>query len=1001
MSTVSQRIPNLLSGISQQPDNRKRPGQVKDATNVFPDYTLGMLKRPGGKFVSSLVGANGAANTLWFPILRDSQEKYIVQYADNRFKVWSLLDGSVRVVDMGSNTGVPSGCNTAAMNTLRTNAGLLRDDIEQTATKLGQLQAAEKTLAQATANSVDSTEKFYEITYSYDNLGNVTSAVRNGITQSGIDSQYQVIENGVVTSTGSALPAGYAKGTERTDELPLIAMNQLKVWEGQKTVSATNTPPLLGSTTAYNTEKGLYDTEVSQDTAALANYTSASAVCDISTIDANAYLKDATPADIRTLTVNDYTFIINTKKTVELKTATSPTRDPEALVVVNIASHNTTFTVTLTANGVATTYTRAATTSGSISPSSIADDLKGQINGNDGYTAVAVGPTIHITRTSDAHLITVSTSGGIQDASIQGFSGSVGSIADLPTQCVDGYVIKVVNTVDYDIDDMYVKFETDGTATTGFGAWRETIKPGLTFEFNELTMPHVLIRQANGHFTYGPPTKLVNGTPTSLWDKRIVGDDSTNPIPSFVGSTLDNMFFYRNRIGVLSGGNIVLSRAGDLFNFFNTSAQTATDDDPIDLSAAGTRPAFLRHSLQTSVGMVIYGDNEQYLLTTDSEIFSPSSARVKSLSTYECNSKIEPVSLGTSHAFISSTPLYSKVFELFEINTEQPPLLGDATSMVPELIPASVDNITASSDLSLLSIGTKGSPDLYQFRFLARTREDRQAQSWYKWKLIGNLVDQFFDGGTYYALTTDGTNVNIETFDVSQSNEQGFLTLDSGEKTDVCLDLFTTNPHRTYDDVADKTTIMLPYKHIAGKTFTVVVLGGLIGDPVALTSSSVGNVLQPTVTVAGSGDSVEIDGDFRGKNLIIGYTFDMNIDLPKFFKYEQADGDIRYDDNAELIIHRLLVQTGLSGPIDYVVTIKGVLPLTKTISSASTTINVTTPQEYLLNSVNISASATHNVPVYQRNNNLAISIQASSPFPVSLLGLDWEGKYNNRFYRRV
>ena len=136
-----------------------------------------------------------------------------------------------------------------------------------------------------------------------------------------------------------------------------------------------------------------------------------------------------------------------------------------------------------------------------------------------------------------------------------------------------------------------------------------------------------------------------------------------------------------------------------MFNFFNTSAQTATDDDPIDLSAAGTRPAFLRHSLQTSVGMVIYGDNEQYLLTTDSEIFSPSSARVKSLSTYECNSKIEPVSLGTSHAFISSTPLYSKVFELFEINTEQPPLLGDATSMVPELIPASVDNITASSDL--------------------------------------------------------------------------------------------------------------------------------------------------------------------------------------------------------------------------------------------------------------------------------------------------------------
>ena len=43
-----------MSGISQQPDSRKRPGQLKDAVNAFPDFALGLLKRPGGKFISNL-----------------------------------------------------------------------------------------------------------------------------------------------------------------------------------------------------------------------------------------------------------------------------------------------------------------------------------------------------------------------------------------------------------------------------------------------------------------------------------------------------------------------------------------------------------------------------------------------------------------------------------------------------------------------------------------------------------------------------------------------------------------------------------------------------------------------------------------------------------------------------------------------------------------------------------------------------------------------------------
>ena len=39
MSSVTQTIPTLTGGLSQQPDELKVPGQVNVANNVLPDVT--------------------------------------------------------------------------------------------------------------------------------------------------------------------------------------------------------------------------------------------------------------------------------------------------------------------------------------------------------------------------------------------------------------------------------------------------------------------------------------------------------------------------------------------------------------------------------------------------------------------------------------------------------------------------------------------------------------------------------------------------------------------------------------------------------------------------------------------------------------------------------------------------------------------------------------------------------------------------------------------------
>ena len=47
MTSVSQLLPNFIQGINGQPDELKKPGQVRNAVNVYPDVVTGLSKRTG------------------------------------------------------------------------------------------------------------------------------------------------------------------------------------------------------------------------------------------------------------------------------------------------------------------------------------------------------------------------------------------------------------------------------------------------------------------------------------------------------------------------------------------------------------------------------------------------------------------------------------------------------------------------------------------------------------------------------------------------------------------------------------------------------------------------------------------------------------------------------------------------------------------------------------------------------------------------------------------
>ena len=1249
MSTITQNIPNFLNGISQQPDKKKISTQVKDAINTYPDYALGMLKRPGGKFVENLYnaeninttikagthngvtdnsrtvgrynsvattggsgsgatfnvhaqaagevatfthnassatdrtagtyyianaagsssgtgadfkivvdsegkpdikvdnrasktggagyavgetitiadssvgnggaaaivltvasiytkgvdvktssggkgyvvgdtitiadsvmgGGGGAAITVtvtetgtygkWFSILRDEVEKYVGQYADDTFRVWSLTDGSPRKVDMGDDTGVPSGCN---YTNLQTDLLVYNTEIEDTKDATTDLNTKQATFAETNDGQTATRATHWETQFDYDTQkGTVKEEIKSGIYKQGATNTWTVLKwnsgtsvadvksmsdsaisgpvltlervsggtgysattaattsNGdgtgltitytvtggvidqlvtiataggttattgykvdeVITVTGGGgnatfkvIALTYKVGKEMTDEHPTLASKGQELYELIETTPAANTAAqLTTATNNMNTAQTAYNSAVTAEATAKSNYDSEVTACTIPGLPTDGYLRGATAEDIELLTLNDYTYVLNKKKTVAMKAMTTDSLVDEAFIVVYVVSYNSKYEVKL--NGVTVSYTTPEDASaGDADVPAVVSGLVSAINGAGGAAAncvaTAVGSGIHVTLVTS-----ITVSGGPQESAIYAFKDKVSDLGKLPVQCTNNFKVKIVNSESILADDMWVKFVTSNAQANGVGAWEESNAPDLQYKLDPLTMPHQLVRTADGSFSYSAID----------WVTRDVGDDLTNPLPTFVGGTIRNMFFYRNRFGFLSGGSVIMSKAASFYDFFAGSAQVAAADDPIDISASSTKPVFLNYVRNSSAGLVLFSDNEQFLMSTDSDILSPETAKVNTLSAFECDPDITAVDLGSSIAFLSKSPLWSRLFEIANISTTDPPTTFNTTGIVPELVPATVDNMVASPGMSMISLGNTGTTTLYQYRFY-QTGEGRKASTWYKWDLTGTLVHQFFDASTFYAVISDGTNVSVNSIDLRQASEEGFLTLPTGEKTDVCMDMYATNPYRIYPSTGslDVTRVYLPFTHHAGKKLAVVALGGYIGGTLGATEASVGAILYPTVAGSAPSQYVDIAGDYRGKNLIIGYVYTMTVDLPKLY-YIAGGEQTKSDYTSDLIIHRIKVSTGLSGPVKYNVNLTGIPDRTQTISSIM-------PYTYTANDVAMSAESVHEVPVHQRNENISFSIVGDTPLPVSLLGMTWEGKYGKKFYNRV
>ena len=689
---------------------------------------------------------------------------------------------------------------------------------------------------------------------------------------------------------------------------------------------------------------------------------------------AGSYLTGTQSSDYQVLSINDFTFITNKTVTVAAQATPAAPINNIAFIKINALIYNSTYNVVV--NGTTYTYTSPANaTAGVLTATTVANNIGALINGIPGFSAIGVGNGVFLTRAS---AFSISVSGGDTGDALTVFQRNVSNISQLPLQCVHDYTVKVSNYSAADEDDYYVRFVADNGAS-GAGVWQETRSPSVSPGFTSDSMPIELVSMGGGVFEL----RRVS------WENRLVGDDETNPHPSFVGSRINGLFFHRNRLGVLSGNNLILSQAGDYFNFYATTALTVSNSDPIDEAMPTTRPAELYAALNVAQGFVVFASGEQFLVSSASDALTPETIRIRTIARYEYDIKNDPADLGTTIGFISKSPAYTRVFELETLGEDDNPVMNDLSKLVPEWIPSNIASVIGSSQNSLMSLASSESDTVYMFSFYTEGTE-RLSRAWFKWKLAGPMQHQAIHNDVFWAVTKQQRSYVLQRINLTQSPAESTLLTTDGLRVDPRLDFWATNVTGTYLPLTNQTKVYLPYLHDDALQPCVVTGNSNVSTP---DYDNAGVIYYPTAQQDVGGWFVLIDNqDLSDRNLIVGYTYRYQIDMPELY-YRQGEGQNITDFSASLTIARIQFTLGLTSDVEFQVNPKGE-------DQFSYVGGVRRPNEYIIGDISFVERANFTVPVFQKNTNFDLSIVSETPMPVSLIGAMWEGRYKPRFYTR-
>lgn len=689
---------------------------------------------------------------------------------------------------------------------------------------------------------------------------------------------------------------------------------------------------------------------------------------------ADGYLStDDAGRDLSFLTIGDVTMIANRQKTVAASATKTAEKPSEALVFVSHGNYGSTFRVLIDGVVKASYTTPDGSTSShrlSIATQYIAGQLYTNLvtNLGAGWTVTQYAYVIHIVK-NDGAPFTISVEDSNGGADMSGFSDAVSEFSDLPPQGPIGYKAKVVGQDN--VRSFGQWFEHKGE-----GLWQECVGPDTSLGLDPSTMPHVLLRLSGGTFLYGAATEGLSGDfPYAFWQPRFVGDDDSNPMPSFVGYPIEDLGAFQNRLLVLADENLIMSRTGGFFDFFRQSATGMADDDPIDIAGSENEVAELRAALGFNKTLLLWSGNAQFAIDGTRAV-TPTNVSMPVVSRYEIQTTCKPVAAGASVFFAHPYGNFTGLKEYFvDTNSSDVNRADSVTAHVPRLIPGSARKLAATTNfdvVGVLSNSNRGSLYIYEYLW---SGEKKVLSSWSEWTFPEGtfIVDvDIRDSSIYLTVTRNGGSSALLQMDFSVPETDG---LGYNAALDFVTVLTTYDEGgAVYFDAPKEDNLRLAYDE------ELVVLYGTGHPYVGL----------PVVGVVHEGS-----GKYRLEGELTAAGFDVVVGLRFKSRYRLTMPRVRDRDGVIIEGTRQQMQTMTfqyadTGAFDVVVTYSSGVERRYQFSG-----NQIGLAQFHLDKPNMQAGSLR-VPIRHRVDGVQVALESDSHTPCKLLHGSWDATFRQR-----
>ena len=951
MASITQTIPQYSLGMSEQPDQLKFPGQVTEVINAIPDITKGLFKRPGAKRVGTTPLANVQSGGSWFHYFRDETEgSYIGQIAaDGQVRVWRCSDGQQMTTAYGT------GGQTAIQNYLATSTP---ENIQTlTINDTTFVTSRDTTNANTLVGTTGTTDATPDAHFGFVELLRTENGrqyglnINNGATVTTVKraTKIKVTGNNFDESDGSGHCPGI--GTEvyavTAASTYGATSNVVHVKNSSNTTLTTGRDNLTFRINALGQQGVSPNYSAGQNGPGGQNYRcSYNIEC--------------------TLLHGGEGWEVGDVVRVEPEhAATASSSDGQAYIEITVTEiESTDVNATVSSNGDG--LIRPAATPFDADTAVTSDTILGGILAQlpSGITGKVIGPGIYL---SSSNPFSVEV---VEEDLMRCFQASVNDVQNLPNQCKHGYIVKIANARMAEEDDYYLRFDGENNRD-GTGSWSECAKPGIAKSLTN--MPLVIQRTATTTFTVKQFT----------YEDRRVGDDLTNPLPSFVGQRINKVLFFRNRLALLSGENVITSRPGTFGtpDFFAESALTVGAADPIDISAASIFPSELFDGIEINTGLVVFSTNQQFLLASDDTVLNPDTAKLRSISTYNYNETISPISLGTTIAYVDNSGKFSRFMEMANTQREGEPSVVEVTKIVPTLLPKDIDLLTNSRENSMVLMGKTDSDTVFGYKYF-QVSEQRQQAAWFKWKLNNPLLYHFIVNDEYFFLDTDNF---LQCIKIVQTTSDPSITQDEVDFL-LHVDNYTTISGGSFSASTNLTT----FSSVSWLPNVTTPNHDLVVVDTNTNAARLGRYAKPTST---STTSFTLPGDWSSATLTIGYIYPYQVKFPTFYFTKQEGNRTKSDITASLVLHRIKLHFGKIGLYETTLERIGKNDYTEVYES-------TELDEYDASDAPYLEEFIKTIPVYEKNTNVDVTLKSSHPAPATLRALSWEGDYSPKYYKR-